>query len=145
MASVFVLLGKVGSRAVPAQLGMAATNTGDKVKDTASLVTVATVQAATGLVAAMVVSAFLDPLKGEQILTGTFLGIEESLARRFEVPYVSTLAGDEGDSLMGYTYEMSGESGRVNGRDLERLAQAGNMLGMSSYPAGRALSAYVMQ
>jgi hypothetical protein len=125
IASPFILVGKLGSRAVPLLLKMQAT-------DTMGMLLTGAVQLGAGAALAFA-AELINPLYGELVFAGVAVGIEETLLRKFSVPYLSTLAGDEGDALLGYTYEMDGETvGQITEGDLQRLAKAGNMMGL--YP-----------
>lgn len=101
MDAVWIVGGKVISRAVPAVLKMDAQAEG-------KFLLVAGVQLGAGLAASMAADRFISRDAGRLIFAGTAVGLLETAVRKFNVPYVSTLVGDEGDVLAGngYTYEI---------------------------------------
>lgn len=115
MDAVWIVGGKVASRAAPALLRLDAAAAG-------GAMVVAAVQIGAGLAASMLAGQFISRDAARLVFAGTAVGLLETAARRFELPYVSTLVGDEGDVLGGYTYEV-----------LDTPANAG-MLGL--YPGG---------
>ena len=135
MDGVWIVAGKVVSRAAPALLKMDAS-------DPAKFATVAAVQVGAGLGASMAANRFISRDAGRLVFAGTVVGLLETLARKFQVPYVSTLVGDEGDVLggQGYTYEIvDGGPARMG-----MYPGGGPGTGMGLYP-GSEVGSYVYE
>lgn len=121
--------GKMGSRAL-AQLATRLLKL--EATTPANWALAAAVQLGAGYGASWAVERFVSPRRAEDILAGTMLGLLESGIRRFNVPYLAELAGDEGDALMGWTYGLYPVE-KLPERELARLA-AGAGTAMAMYP-----------
>lgn len=130
MDAVWIVGGKVASRAAPGLLRMNAADPGRALM-------VALVQLAAGFGASLAAGQFVSRDAARLVFAGTAVGLLETAARRFEVPYISTLVGDEGDVLGGYTYEV------MPGDAMGLYAGGGPGLGMY-VPAGNGLPAPAM-
>lgn len=93
------------------------------------------VQLVTGAVLAYGAEMFLDRQAGALLFAGAVQGVAESGIRRLNVPMVAPLLGDEGDALMGYTYELRETVPR-------EVSWAQGMGPLGLYPGGAAFSMY---
>lgn len=135
--AAYIIGGKVSSRAVPALLKLdAATPTGMAMTLAAQL--------GAGLAVAMLARQFLGADAERMILAGATVGVAESALRKFEVPYLSTLVGDEGDVLGGYTYEVSDASRMYPGGGPGIGLYPSAAAGMGLYP-GSMVGSYVFE
>lgn len=133
LASLWITGGKLASRAVPNLLKINAADSG-------GMAIAAGIQIAAGAGLAWAVENYVDRTAGELVAAGAFSGLLESALRRFNVPILSPLAGDEGDVLQGYTYELSEEPGHLPASTLRAMASGLGPLGL--YP-GAGMGSYV--
>lgn len=132
--ALWIIGGKIASRAVPALLKMDATSPG-------KMATVAGVQLGAGLGLSWAAGKFLSRDAGRLIFAGAVVGVLETAARKYEVPYISTLVGDEGDVLGGFTYEVL-----PGGDAIGSYPGGGPGTGMGLYPGEMAgMGSYVLE
>lgn len=132
--ALWIIGGKVVSRAVPALLKLDASTP-------AKTAMVAGVQLGAGLGMSWAAGKFLSRDAGRLLFAGAVVGVLETAARKYEVPYISTLVGDEGDVLGGFTYEV------LPGGDAVGLYPGGGPgTGMGLYPGANAgMGSYVLE
>lgn len=130
IAALWVTGGKLASRFVPNLLKIDGTTpTGFAIGSGAQL--------AAGAAGAWALDTFWNRAAGQLFFAGAVQAVLESGIRRMEVPILAPLLGDEGDALMGYTYEL--QESPFN----PAMALAAGYGPMGTYPRG--LGSYVQQ
>jgi len=130
---LWVAGGKLGTRAI-SQLVARLT----KLDPGANMLLGLGLELGAGWAASLAAERFVGREQADLVLAGTMVGLAETLVRRYNVPFLSTLAGDEGDPLLGWTYEIYPET--LPAADLARLA-AGAGTAMAMYP-GEGMALY---